>query len=93
MTLKSNLCKDLTVTLFFFCFFIFVSCQDKAKNQSSSTGDSAQVTNTDTTHTGLDGTRDQSASLSTDVKTDTSSGQTKSGEKSKSPNTGDSTRK
>jgi len=92
MTIKSNLCKNLTVTLFFSCS-IFVSCQDKAQNAGSATGDSSQVTNTDTTHTGLDGTRDQSASLSTDVKTDTSSGQSKTGEKSKPAGTVDSTRK
>lgn len=53
-----------------------VSCQDSSqKSDAASAADSAVAQGADTSHNGLEGTQDQSASLSTDVKSDTSSGQ------------------
>lgn len=55
---------------------LLFSCGD---NTTATSNDTA---NADTVHTGLEGTRDQAGQLSTDVKPDTSSGQSTTGEAS-----------
>ena len=72
--MKSNLCKSLAGALIISGFFI-TSCQDSAQNSDAAKADSAVAHGADTSHTGLEGTQEQSASVSTDVKSDTSSGQ------------------
>jgi hypothetical protein len=91
--LKSNLCKNAASALIFSTFLLFASCGDGTQSSGSASGDSSQVSGTDTTHTGLEGTQEQSASLSTDVKSDTSSGQTSKMKQKDSTSTGDSARK
>jgi len=73
--MKSSLSKNLARAFVFSSFFIFASCGNSGQPSDTTTGDSTQTSGTDTTHTGLEGTRDQSSSLSTDVKGDSSSGQ------------------
>jgi hypothetical protein len=89
---RSNFCKNLACALIFSSFFIFVSCGDNAQTDSD-TGDSIQASGADTTHSGLEGTRDQQASLSTDVKGDTSSGQGAKTKQVDSTSAGDTTPK
>jgi len=72
----SNICKDLACALLISGAFFITSCQDNGKQSGTTSGDSTQVSETDTTHNGLEGTRDQAAAtVSTDVITDSSSGQ------------------
>jgi len=72
--MKSNWCKNLACAFLLSGSFL-ISCQDSAQNSDAAKADSAVAQGADTSHNGLEGTRDQSASLSTDVKVDTSSGQ------------------
>jgi len=71
---KSNLCKNLACAFMLSGIFL-ISCQDSAQNSDAAKADSSIAQGADTSHNGLEGTQDQSASLSTDVKSDTSSGQ------------------
>lgn len=52
---------------------LFFSCQDSPEKSDTDT------VNSDTVHTGLEGTRDQAGQIGTDVKADTSSGQSTTG--------------
>jgi hypothetical protein len=71
---RSKLCKNLACALMLSGLFL-TSCQDSAQNSDAAKADSAVAQGADTSHNGLEGTQDQSASLSTDVKADTSAGQ------------------
>ncbi|MEJ7768172.1 MAG: hypothetical protein WKF89_10210 [Chitinophagaceae bacterium] len=70
----SNLCKNLACALLIFWSFSIISCGNDAGDSPSGT-DTTHLSKSDTSYNGLEGTRDQSASLSTDVVGDTSSGQ------------------
>ena len=71
---RSSLCKTIACAFMLSGFFIS-SCQDSAQSSDAAKADSAVAQGADTSHNGLEGTHDQAASLSTDVKADTSSGQ------------------
>lgn len=71
---RSNLGKNLACSLILSSVFI-ISCQDSAKHSDAAKADSAVSQGADTSRNGLEGTQDQQSSLSTDVKVDTSSGQ------------------
>jgi len=72
--MKSNFCKNLACALMLSGLFL-ISCQDSTQNSDAAKADSAAAQGADTSYNGLEGTHDQSANLSTDVKSDTSSGQ------------------
>jgi len=65
--------QKLILSLCVLSMLMLFSCQD------SPTKEGAKTVNSDSVHTGLEGTRDQAAQLSTDVKQDTSSGQSTTG--------------
>jgi len=71
---KLNPLKNFSVTLLVAGALTLFSCQENAK-QEESNKDMSQ----DTTHSGLEGTRDQSATAGTEVILDTSSGQSAPG--------------
>jgi hypothetical protein len=71
---KSYIHKSLACVLLLTVFFL-PSCQDSTQNSNAAKADSAAAQGADTSYNGLEGTRDQQGALSTDVKVDTSSGQ------------------
>jgi len=71
---KSNIHKNLACVLLLSGFFL-ISCQGNTQNSDAAKADSAVAQGSDTSYNGLEGTRDQQGSLTTDTKADTSSGQ------------------
>jgi hypothetical protein len=82
--MRSNIHRNLGAALIL-CSFSIMSCQESGKQSDAAKADSAIAQGADTSVNGLEGTRDQQGSLSTDVRTDTSSGQSANTDQNKKP--------
>lgn len=67
--------KKVSLAIISCGFLVISSCGPNTTNDDNKPNTSEAGTHTDTTHNGLEGTRDQAATLSSDNKMDTSSGQ------------------
>jgi putative membrane protein len=74
MSTKMPQCKKNNLLAVFFAAISLASCQESTHQENKST------VSQDTSINGLEGTRDEAASISTDVRADTSSGQLQSGD-------------